>query len=108
MASRIAAEINSVRSGIARTEKYTGTTNASGLFNVTYSPAFATIPTVTPDPPSNNLYSWVLVSSTTGGFSLRLIERDITSIFGLTGAGEVVGKTTFNVSGALVNVRVTE
>lgn len=68
---------------IKRVDSYTGTTDANGLFTVTYPTAFAARPIVSPEPPSVANRSWVTVSSTATGFSLRLVERAVLSVLAL-------------------------
>jgi hypothetical protein len=63
-----------------RTETYTGVTDASGLCTVTYSTAYPAIPSVQPGPPSDSTQSWILVRSTTTGFSVRLVQRAVLTV----------------------------
>lgn len=89
---------------VKRLETYIGTTDASGLFTVTYPAAFAVIPNVQPEPPSVANYTWIKVSSTTTGFSLRLIQRASLTVLGL----ELLAATFTNVAGASAKALVVE
>ena len=89
---------------VKRIEAYTGTTDASGLLTVTYPVAFSAIPNVQPEPPSVANYTWIKVSSTTTGFSLRLIQRASLTVLGL----ELLAATFTNVAGASGRVLVVE
>ena len=92
-------------SAVKRTETYTGTTDASGLITVTYPTAFPAVPNVQPGPPPSSDMSWVLVSSTTTGFSLRLVQRAVLTI--LTSI-QVLAGTVTNVVGSPARVLVVE
>ena len=92
-------------SGISkRIEPYTGTTDANGLFTVTYPVAFSAIPNVQPEPPSVANYTWIKVSSATTGFSLRLIQRASLTVLGL----ELLAATFTNVPAVAARVLVVE
>jgi len=87
-----------------RIEAYTGTTDANGLYTVTYATPFATTPNVQPEPPTVANYTWVKVSSTTTGFSLRLIQRASLTVLGL----ELLAATFTNVPAVAARVLVVE
>lgn len=87
-----------------RLETYTGTTDANGLFTVTYPQAFAAVPNVQPEPPLLSSQVWIKVSSTTTGFSLRLVQRATLEVLSL----QVLAGTVTNVSGATARALVTE
>lgn len=87
-----------------RIEPYNGTTDSNGLFTVTYPIAFAAIPSVQPEPPTVANYTWVKVTSTTTGFSLRLIQRASLTVLTL----EVLAATFTNVPGVAARVLVVE
>lgn len=89
---------------VKRMETYIGTTDASGLFTVTYPAAFAAIPNVQPEPPSVANYTWIKVSSSTTGFSLRLIQRASITVLGF----ELLAATFTNVAGAAAKAMVVE
>lgn len=92
-------------SGISkRIEPYTGTTDANGLYTVTYPVAFSAIPNVQPEPPTVANYTWIKVTSTTTGFSLRLIQRASLTVLGL----ELLAAQFTNVAGAAARVLVVE
>lgn len=92
-------------SGISkRLESYIGTTDTNGLFTITYPVAFSAIPNVQPEPPSVANYTWVKVSSTTTGFSLRLIQRASLTVLGL----ELLAATFTNVPSVASKALVVE
>lgn len=92
-------------SGISkRIELYTGTTDAGGLFTVTYSAPFPAIPNVQPEPPLLSNQMWVKVSSTANGFQLRLVQRASLTVLTL----EVLAAAVTNVAGASARVLVVE
>lgn len=96
----LAAKANTT--DVKRIDTYTGTTDANGLFTVTYPTAFAARPSVQPEPPANANQTWVVVSSTATGFSLRLVQRAAVTLLSV----EVLLAATTNVSGASVRVVV--
>lgn len=87
-----------------RIETYAGTTDSNGLITVTYPTAFSAIPNVQPGPPPSADMSWVLVSSTTSGFSIRLVQRATLTVLSL----QVLAGTVTNVSGSPARVLVVE
>lgn len=89
---------------VKRIEAYTGTTDANGLYTVTYPVAFAAIPNVQPEPPSAANYTWIKVSSTITGFSLRLIQRASLTVLGL----ELLAAAFTNVPAVAARVLVVE
>lgn len=92
-------------SGVSkRIETYTGATDANGLITVTYPVAFSVVPNVQPGPPPSSDMSWVLVSTTTTGFSLRLVQRAVLTVLSL----QVLAGTVTNVVGSPARVLVVE
>lgn len=92
-------------SGISkRLEQYIGTTDANGLYTVTYTTAFAARPSIQPEPPLASNQVWVLVSSSATGFSLRLTQRASVTVLGL----EVLLAATTNVAAAPARVQVIQ
>lgn len=89
---------------VKRTETYTGSTDANGLITVTYPTPFSVVPNVQPGPPPSSDMSWVLVSSTTAGFSLRLVQRAVLTVLSL----QVLAGTVTNVAGSPARVLVVE
>lgn len=87
-----------------RLEGYTGTTDANGLFTVTYPVAFSATPSVLPEQTTSANQFWVKVSSTTTGFSFRLVQRAALTVLSL----ELLAANVTNVSGASVRVQVIE
>lgn len=78
-----------------RIDTYSGTTDSNGLFTVTYATEFPEIPSVHPAPPDSSNQAWVKVSSTTTGFSLKLVQRSAVTLLAvevlLAGVSNVVG-----------------
>lgn len=87
-----------------RTETYTGSTDANGLITVTYPTAFSVVPNVQPGPPPSSDMSWVLVSSTVNGFSIRLVQRSVLTVLAL----QVLAGTVTSVVGSPARVLVVE
>lgn len=85
-----------------RIDSYVGVTDANGLFTVTYSTAFPAVPSVQPGPPSASTQSWILVSSTTTGFSVRLVQREVLTVLSL----QVLAGLVTNVAAAPAQVLV--
>lgn len=89
-----------------RVEPYTGTTNSSGEITVTYATAFTNVPVVNPtirgQTNANQLV--MLTSSTTTGFTVKVVERQTDTILGIV----VLQTTTANVNGATVDTSVIE
>lgn len=85
----------------------TGTTNASGDYTYTYGSAFSAIPNVQPviRGQTNDKQFCMLSSSTTTGFTVKVVQRNTVNIIGI---GLVLLETVSNVSGATVDVIVTE
>lgn len=89
---------------IKRIDSYTGTTNASGLFNVTYGTAFSVTPVVHLEEPTVAGQSWIMISNTTTGFSARLVARATLTVLAL----EVLAGAVTNVVGAACKATVIE
>ena len=85
-----------------RIDTYTGTTDANGLVTITYTSAFAAVPSIQPEPPTASNQVWTKVTSTTTGCSLRLVQRAAVTVLGL----EVLLAGTTNVAGAPARVVV--
>lgn len=84
---------------------YSGTTNGSGVYSVTYGTAYASTPKVVAQIRGGSIgQNCVLTSSTTSGFSVSAYEYDQTSILGIT----VFEVTTTPVTGATIDVLVFE
>lgn len=79
-----------------------GTTDANGLFTVTYSPAFASEPVVSMEAPLAANQVWVKVSGSASGSSHRLVQRSAVTLL----AVEVLLAATTNVSGAPARMMV--
>lgn len=88
-----------------RIETYTGTTNASGNYTVTYSTAFANVPDIQPQMQAGNFNQFIrITSSTTTGFTVQVAQRNSVTLLGI----EVLLASTVVVNGASVGVLVTE
>lgn len=82
-----------------RQESYVGTTNASGLYTVTYATPYASIPNVQVNTINGNNKETQITTSTTTGFSIYIQLRS--DVLGLL-------PTYSNVASRTVNVLVTE
>ena len=78
-----------------RIDVYSGTTDANGLFTVTYDSAFPATPNVHLQPPTGNNQQWHFVSSSTTGFSFRLVQRAAVNLL----ATDLLLAAVTNVSG---------
>jgi len=85
-----------------RIDTYNGTTDANGLFTVTYTTAFPAIPSVQPEPPLSANQTWVKVTSTATGFSMRLVQRAAVTLL----STELLLAAVTNVVGASVKATV--
>jgi hypothetical protein len=88
--------------GSKRIETYVGTTDANGLFTVSYTTPYSGLPTVVPEPPSAANQQWIKVSSNLAGFSYRLVQRSSASVLGI----DLLVSATTVVSGAPVRAVV--
>lgn len=95
-------DLAAVAASIKRIDTYTGTTDANGLLTVVYPVAFAAIPTLQPEPTTDSSQLWVKVTSTTAGFSMRLVTRQSLTVLTLS----VLSFAVTNVAGAPVRVVV--
>lgn len=85
---------------------YSGTTDASGNYTVTFSPSFSVAPNIQAsinNQSSTNQFIRVSSVSTTG-FTINVFQRSAVTLLGI----EVLLAATTNVSGAAVDVLVTE
>lgn len=89
---------------VKRMETYSATTDANGLVSITYPTPFAVAPNVQPGPPPSADMSWVLVSSTATGCSLRLVQRATLTVLSL----QVLAGTVTNVAGSPAKILVVE
>jgi len=89
---------------VKRIETYAGTTDANGLITITYPTAFSAVPNVQPGPVPDSTMSWVLVSSTTTGFSVRLVQRAVLTVLSV----QVLAGLVTNVAGSAAQVLVVE
>jgi len=91
-----------VAAATKRIETYSGTTDANGLYTVTFPTPFSAIPTIQPEPPAMANQVWVKVNATATGFSLRLLQRNVVALLGI----EVLLGATVNVANAPARVSV--
>lgn len=92
-------------SGI-RQETYSGTTNASGVYTITFTDPYDTAPNIQAsitNQSSTNQFIRVSSVSTTG-FTINVYQRNSASVLGI----EVLLAAVVNVNGATVDVLVTE
>lgn len=85
-----------------RIDVYSGTTDANGLFTVTYGESFSATPNVHLQPPTGNNQQWQFVSSSTTGFSFRLVQRAAVNLL----ATDLLLAAVTNVSGQAVKATV--
>lgn len=88
-----------------RIEIYTGTTNASGIYTVTFPTAFPAPPHVNPtliNPTTEQAFRVTAVSTT--GFTVHVFQRGGLTVLGLT----LLALATTNVNGASLSVLVME
>lgn len=92
---------------VKRQETYTGTTNASGNYVVTFSTPYSVAPNIQVNianqGSSTNQFVKVVSASTTG-FTVNVFQRNSVTLLSV----EVLLAATVNVSGATVDVLVTE
>lgn len=90
-----------------RLERYVGITNASGEYTVTYSTSYGSVPNVQPviRNQSNDKQFCMLTSSTTSGFTVKVVQRNSLNVVGI---GIVLLETVTNVNGSSIDVIVTE
>lgn len=89
---------------LRRSETYSGVTNASGNYSVTYSTPFSVIPDVQPQLTSGTPSQVVrIVSNTVSGFTVNVTNRASVTLL----AVEVLLAATTPVAGAPVSVLVT-
>lgn len=92
------------KANIRRVETYLGTTDGSGNYTVTYSPAFSTTPDVQPQLQAGTTQQMVrITSSTTTGFTVNATNRATVTLLSVD---VLLGNTTPLV-GASVGVLVT-
>jgi hypothetical protein len=90
---------------------YTGTTDANGNYSVTYSTAYAATPNVQANivTPGSRYYFSQITSKSTTGFTINVFSfSTVTSLPVIGTVVGLLGATTTNVSGATVDVLVTE
>ena len=87
-----------------RIETYSGSTNASGIYTVTYATAFPSVPHVDLSYPGASTEQFVrLVSSTTTGFTAHAYARGGLTVLSVT----LLALATTNVNGATIRAVVT-
>lgn len=88
-----------------RIETYSGTTNGSGDYAVTFGVAYPSAPAVAVEikNPTTNRQTYRITSITTTGFTVRVEERASATVLGI----DLLGLTVTPVSGANMIVTVT-
>lgn len=91
---------------IRRQEPYSGSTNASGVYTVTFSTAYSVAPNIQVSISNQTLTNqFIRVSSvTTTGCTVNVFQRNSVTLLGI----DVLLSATSNVSGAAVDILVTE
>lgn len=91
---------------LKRIDSYSGTTNGSGTYTVTFSTSFASSPNVQVNIPNQSLTNeFIRVSSVTmTGCTIQVYARSTLTILGI----DVLSSGTTNVSGANVDVLAVE
>lgn len=90
---------------VKRIETYTGTTDGSGNFTVTYSPAFSVTPDVQPQLQAGTASQVVrITSSTSTGFTVQVTNRSSATVLGI----ELLLASTTPVSGSSLGVLVVQ
>lgn len=89
-----------------RTDTYSGSTNASGDYTVTFSPVFAAIPHVNPViyPVGDSVTRVRVTNVSASGFTVKTEKNASLSVLGL----DVLGLGTVNVPSIAVRVLVVE
>ena len=84
---------------------YSGTTNSSGEYTVTFGTAFPAAPNIQVNMIGGNVNRVALVTSiTTTGFTVKVVERQTDTLLGIV----ILRNSTVDVNGASVDVVVTE
>jgi len=92
------------KSGIKLGAPYSGTTNASGDYAVTFSSAYSVAPNIQANIIGGTANQFILISSiSTTGFSVKTVQRSAVTLLGI----EVLLAATTNLSGANVHVLIT-
>jgi hypothetical protein len=90
---------------LKRVETYLGSTDGSGNYTVTYSPAFSTTPDVQPQLQAGTASQIVrITASSTTGFTVNVTNRSSVTLLGF----DLLLASTTVVSGSSVGVLVTE
>lgn len=88
-----------------RQETYSGSTNASGEYTVTFGTAYSVAPNVQAQIIGGNSNQILTVTSvSTTGFTVKVVEKQTTTILGVV----VLMNNTTNINGASVDVLITE
>lgn len=83
---------------------YSGTTNSSGIYTVTFPQAYSVAPNIQAKLIGTTINRELLVSVTTTGFTCTVVEHDIDTILGIV----IIRNSTVNINGANVDVLITE
>lgn len=90
---------------LKRQETYSGTTNSSGEYTVTFGTSFSTAPNIQANIIGGNANQVLTITSISStGFTVKVVERQTDTILGIV----VLRNSTTNVNGASINVLITE
>jgi hypothetical protein len=88
-----------------RQDSYIGTTNGSGDYTVTFGTSYSITPNIQANfIAGNDLQTALITSISTTGFTVKVVQRNTTTLLGIV----VLGNTVTNVSGSTVHVLITE
>lgn len=88
-----------------RQETYSGTTNSSGVYSVTFSQAYSVAPNIQANIIGGTANQFLVITSiSTTGFTVNAYQRNAVTLL----ATEVLLASTVNVNGANVDVLITE
>lgn len=97
--------VNGLITGGKRVEPYSGTTNGSGVYTVTFGTAFSVAPNIQANLVGNSTNQYLRVASiSTTGFTVNAYSFNTNTLLGIVS----LINTTANLSGAAVDVVVTE
>lgn len=90
---------------LKRQETYSGSTNSSGDYTVTFGTAYSVPPNIQAQIIGGNSNQVLTVTSvSTTGFTVKVVEKQTTTLLGIV----VLQNSTANVNGANVDVLITE
>src|SRR6478736_6367550 len=88
-----------------RQETYSGTTNSSGIYTVTFGTSYSVAPNIQARVVGGNSNQVIIINSiSTTGFTVTVVERQTSTLLGIV----ILQNTTVNVNGASIDVLITE